>query len=120
MPKITPRSEPNTIHVKTHNNRSNDMPSDWWNGHSKKEIADKLMGTVGFLKQQNQFRYREAAIYAQMYGNMPLFGWVGSYINKMRNMSNQLPIDRPTMSVITSCVDTLVSRISQSKPRPVF
>ena len=31
-----------------------------------------------------------------------------------------LPIDRPTMNVIQSCVDTLVSRITQSRPRPVF
>lgn len=121
MPKITPRVENNTIRVKTTTNgRANDMPSDWWNGNNKKEIAQKMMGTVAFLKQQNQYRYRQAAVYAQMYGNMPLFGWVGSYLNKMRNMNHQMPIDRPTMSVITSCVDTLVSRISQSKPRPVF
>jgi len=120
MPKITPRAESNTVTVKTMPGKQKDIPSDWWNGSSKKEIAQKMMGTVIFLKQQNQYRYRQAAIYAQMYGNMPLFGWVGSYMNKMRNMSNQLPLDRPTMSVITSCIDTLVSRISQSKPAPRF
>lgn len=121
MPKITPRGAgPQEVRVKTLNSRSQDIPTDWWNGNTKKEISEKMMGTVAFLKQQNQFRYRQAAIYAQMYGNMPLFGWVGSYITKMRNMNNMLPIDRPTMSVVTSCIDTLVSRITQSKPRPVF
>jgi hypothetical protein len=53
-----------------------------------------------------------------MYGNQPLFGWAGSSFAKMEQKS--LPMDRPTMSVVTSCIDTLVSRISQSRPRPVF
>ncbi len=50
---------------------------------------------------------------------MPLFGMAGTSLNRM-SQNNQLPLDRPTMNVVQSCVDTLVSRLTQSKPRPVF
>lgn len=119
MPKITAHSDPHTITVKTKTANKRDTPGDWWNANSKKETMEKLLGTVAFLKEVNQFRYRQAAIYARMYGNMPISGWLGQSLNRV-NTSTALPLDRPTMSVITSCVDTLVSRITQSRPRPVF
>jgi hypothetical protein len=119
MPKITPRDSNNTVHVKTMPDVKKDIPSDWWNSNTKSEMCQKLLSTVSFLKEMNQAKYRQASIYARMYGNLPLVGWVGSTLAKM-NSSQQLPYDRPTMSVVTSCVDTLVSKLSQSKPVPSF
>lgn len=121
MPKITPRAAGGreTVTVKTSSDtKKKSTPSDWWNGDSKKEIGEKLLGTVSFLKEQQNQKLRQAAIHARMYGNQPLFGWAGSSFAKLE--SKNLPMDRPTMSVITSCIDTLVSRITQSRPRPVF
>jgi hypothetical protein len=121
MPKITPRAnggrETITVHTQSDAKKKN-IPSDWWNGDSKKEIGEKLLGTVGWLKEQQNQKLRAAAIHARMYGNQPLFGWAGSNFAKLQSKS--LPMDRPTMSVVTSCIDTLVSRITQSRPRPVF
>lgn len=91
----------------------------WWNASSKKEAADMLLGSAAFLKEQNEYRVRQASIFARLYGNLPLANIMGSSLSKIAG-KNTLPIDRPTMSVITSCVDTLVARITQSKPRPVF
>lgn len=119
MAKITPRVESNTVIVKTKTDSKKNAPSDWWNANSKREMADKMLGSVCFLKEQSQYRYRQASIYARLYGNMPLFGWVGTNMTRM-NTSTQLPTDRPTMSVVTSCVDTLVSKLTQSRPRPIF
>jgi hypothetical protein len=120
MPKITPRKKDDKeVIVRTTQKTKRDEPSDWWNAGSKKELAEKLLGTVGFLKEQNLYRYRQASVYSRLYGNMPLFGAVGTNLTKIGN-SNQLPMDRPTMSVITSCVDTLISRITQGRPRPIF
>lgn len=119
MPKITPR-DPNkdkTIVVKTKTKKVE--PGEWWNASSKQDLCNKLLATHAFLKQQNEYRYRQASMYARLYGNMPLFGWVGSNLTRITT-KNQLPSDRPTMSVITSGVDTVTSRLSLSKPRPLF
>lgn len=122
MAKITPKKqgERETIVVKTKaDGKPKNAPSDWWNSGSKKELTEKLLGTVGFLKEQNAYRFKQAALYARLYGNMPLFGVGGTNLTKLSNV-NSLPADRPTMSIITSGVDTIVSRLTQSKPRPIF
>lgn len=118
MPKITPRGKDATVTVKT-KAAPHVLPGDWWNSNSKREICDKLLATTGFLKLQNQFRYRQASIYSRLYGNLPLFGLAGSNLTRVGSR-NQLPSDRPTMSVITSCADTIVSRLTQSRPSPKF
>lgn len=91
----------------------------WWLAGSKAELASQVLDTVGFLKEQQQWRYRQATVYARLYGNMPLQNFFGANMTKMA-VGQALPIDRPTMNVVQSCIDTLVSRITQQRPRPVF
>lgn len=91
----------------------------WWKARSKAELSSQVIETAAFLKEQQQYRYRQASIHARMYGNLPLANYAGSNLTKMSS-PNTLPVDRPTMNVVQSCVDTLVSRISQSKPKPLF
>lgn len=122
MAKITPsnRSSQNTVTVKTY--ATKDRPSaghKWWKASTKAEMGAQLIETAAFLKEQQQFRYRQAGIYTRMYGNMPIYNYAGSTLNKMANSQN-LPIDRPTMNVVQSCIDTLNSRITQARPRPIF
>lgn len=109
----------NTIVVKTKDKSKNESIGAWWNTSTKQELSDKLTGTASFLKEKAQARCRQAAIYARLYSNMPLFGFLGNNLTKMGG-ANQLPIDRPTMSVVTSCIDTIVSRIDQNRPRPLY
>jgi hypothetical protein len=91
----------------------------WWLANSKREVTEQVLATFGFLKQQQQYRYRAAALHARMASNISLFNFVGSSLNKIVN-NVSLPIDRPTMNVVQSCIDTKVSRLTQSRPRPVF
>lgn len=119
MPKVTPRTKDSTVYAKTKNDASaNHLPS-WWEANSKKDLSDSLIATAGFLKERSQYMMRQAGIYARLYGNMPLMGAMGGQFGKI-SPTNSLPIDRPTMNVISSCIDTLVSRIAQSRPRPIF
>lgn len=120
MAKITPRKENNTVVVKTSTKSNNETAGSWWKARSKAELAEQLLGTASLLKEQNAYRYRQAGLNARLYGNMPLMGIVGSQLTRMVAANQQLPMDRPTMSVVTSCIDTLVSRLTQSKPRPIF
>lgn len=121
MPTITktPKGEKNTIVVKTKDNGARRGPSQWWLARSKSDRAAGLLDTAAFLKENLAYRYRQASVYGRLYGNMPIFGALGGTLAKQMS-TNQLPIDRPTMNVVQSCTDTLVSRISQSRPRPVF
>lgn len=91
----------------------------WWEASSKGDLAEQLLDTAAFLKEQQNQRQRAAAIHARMYGNMPIMNFAGTSFSKL-TVNVNLPLDRPTMNVIQSCTDTLTSRITQSRPRPVF
>lgn len=122
MAKITKsdRSKRDVVSVKTKAGQgTTPQGSNWWKAKSKSELAQQVIETAAFLKDQQQYRHRQASIHARMYGNLPLANFAGSNLTKM-STPNSLPIDRPTMNVVQSCVDTLVSRISQSKPKPIF
>jgi hypothetical protein len=92
---------------------------DWWNAKGDQETCSQLLSTAAFIKETQNFRYRQATVYAKLYGNQSLFSFIGASSAKMDSMTG-LPADRPTFNIIQSCVDTLVSRISQSRPAPVF
>lgn len=115
------RSQSNTVSVKTKASERNITPrgANWWRAKSKAELQSAVLDTAAYLKEQQAYRWRQASIHARMYGNLPLASYAGSNLQKM-NTPNNLPIDRPTMNVVQSCVDTLVSRIGQSKPKPTF
>lgn len=122
MPKITKVTRPQTreIVVKTtQNNNPLNQGYKWWNAGSKIDLSQQLVSTAAFLKMQQGYRYQQAALMATLYGNKSLTGYVGSNINKLP-VGNRMPLDRPTMNVIQSCIDTLVSRVTQSKPKPLF
>lgn len=93
--------------------------SAWWKSSNDAELCGQLLGCAAFLKESQGYRYRQAAIYARLYGNMSLFSFAGSNMNKL-DQNHALPVDRPTFNVIQSATDTLVSKISQSRPAPVF
>lgn len=120
MAKIVPRETVSTVSVRTKNNATpGDQSFKWWNAGSRKDLSNQVIATATYLKQQQQYRFRQAAIYSRLYGNAPIFNVVGSNLNRL-GTTNSLPIDRPTMNVVQSCVDTLVSRITQSRPKPTF
>jgi hypothetical protein len=119
--KITPR-DPQTktkITVSTQPNKVEARGYKWWHAKTKKEKAEQVVTTASFLKDYQQYRYRQASVFSRLYGNIPLMSGFGSNMSRLGN-SQSLPVDRPTMNVVQSCIDTLVSRISQSRPRPVF
>jgi len=91
----------------------------WWKSTNKKELADGLLATAVYLKENQNFRHRQAAIYARLYGNRALFSHAGSNINRFDDVSG-MPADRPTFNIVQSSIDTLVSRIGQNRPSPVF
>jgi hypothetical protein len=91
-----------------------------WQEEAKPDDAAKqMLMTAAYLKESQGYRYRQANIYARLYGNQSLYSFIGSNMSKM-DSSLGLPEQRPTFNLIQSATDTLVSRISQSRPQPVF
>lgn len=91
----------------------------WWGAKDDRSLCDQVLTTAAYLKEGQAARYRQTAVYARLYGNQSLFSFAGSNVTKLDN-PNGLPTDRPTFNLISSATDTLVSRISQSRPAPVF
>lgn len=93
--------------------------SQWWIEKDADKAASQMLTSAAYLKESQGYRYRQAAIYARLYGNQSLYSFAGSNMSKM-DQANGLPQERPTFNLIQSATDTLVSRISQSRPQPVF
>ena len=118
--KVSPTKPVTSITMNTSGKKAKDLhKTQWWTSKSDKERCEALIATASYLKESQNYRYRQAAIYARLYGNMSLFSFIGSNMSKL-DQSTGLPSDRPTFNVIQSCIDTLVSRISQAKPSPEF
>ena len=91
----------------------------WWEESDSDKAASMMLTSAAYLKESQGYRYRQTAIYARLYGNQSLYSFAGSNISKM-DQTYGLPQERPTFNLIQSVTDTLVSRISQSRPQPVF
>lgn len=93
--------------------------SQWWIEKDADKAASLMLTSAAYLKESQAYRYRQAAIYARLYGNQSLYSFAGTNISKM-DQTYGLPQERPTFNLVQSATDTLVSRISQSRPQPVF
>ncbi len=107
------------VTFKTTHTTEAQMLAQWWLEEKPDKAAAQMLTTAAYLKESQQYRYRQAAIYARLYGNQSLYSFAGSNISKM-DQTYGLPQERPTFNLIQSVTDTLVSRISQSRPQPVF
>lgn len=107
----------------TFNTRANaDQPmtlSQWWLERDANKAAAQLLTSASYLKESQAYRYRQTAVWARLYGNQSLYSFAGNNISKM-DQTQGLPQERPTFNLIQSVTDTLVSRITQSRPQPVF
>lgn len=113
-------SQPKTvIMAKTKDSKPKPSAWAWWKANSKRELCMQLLSTANYLKESQNFRYKQTAVYARLYGNMSMFSFIGANMSKM-DQSTGLPSDRPTFNVVQSAIDTLISRISQNRPAPVF
>jgi len=109
----------NRVTFKTKAESNSSMLSPWWEEKDGNKAANLMLTTAAYLKESQGYRYRQAAIYARLYGNQSLYSFAGANISKM-DQTYGLPQERPTFNLVQSVTDTLVSRITQSRPQPVF
>ncbi len=117
--KISPSKREAKVTFKTKPDMQQATISPWWDAHQPDKAAAMMLTTAAYLKESQGYRYRQAAVYARLYGNQTLYSFAGTNISKM-DQTYGLPQERPTFNLIQSVTDTLVSRLSQSRPQPVF
>lgn len=118
--KVTNAPNPKSkITFKTTDMSANMVLTQWWLEKDGDKAAQYMLTSAAFLKETQAYRYRQAAIYARLYGNQSLYSFAGANMSKM-DQTMGLPQERPTFNLVQSCIDTLVSRIAQSRPQPVF
>lgn len=118
--KVTNAKGPNSkITFKTKMTDESMTLQQWWIEDNPDKAASQMLTTAAYLKESQAYRYRQTAVYARLYGNQSLYSFAGSNISKM-DQTQGLPQERPTFNLVQSVTDTLVSRISQSRPQPVF
>lgn len=94
--------------------------AEWWpEDLSDDKRALALCGTASYLKTQQTYRMRQLAVDVRMYAGLSVYSYAGSNVSKM-DQTKTLPEDRPTFNLISACTDTVVARLSQAKPTPVF
>lgn len=126
MPKITSKDKSpgrstkrETIQAKTREAVKLPIASyQWWNAQNDKDLCFQTISTANYLQKTQQYRIRGASIFSRIYSGKGLMNYALN--SKVLDTSNQLPVRRPTMNVSQSCVDTLVSRITQNSPRPMY
>ena len=109
----------NKVTFKTKPDMESMVLTPWWEIKEGNRSASLMLTSAAYLKETQAYRYRQAAVYARLYGNQSLYSFAGNNMSKM-DQTYGLPQERPTFNLIQSAIDTLVSRISQSRPQPVF
>ncbi len=91
----------------------------WWEEKNEATRAQQLCATFAYLKQGQTSRLRQAAIFARMYSGQALFSFIGANMSLLDQYSPLAP-NRPTYNLVSAVTDTLVSKITQARPTPVF
>lgn len=109
----------NKVTFKTSDRSAPMVLSPFWDEKNDDKAASLAINQAAYLKESQQYRYRQTATFARLYGNQSLYSFAGSSLAKL-DQTTGLPQERPTFNLVQSSTDTLVSRISQSRPQPVF
>lgn len=117
--KVTGIPKTNSVTFKTKDIPDSKTVFKWWEAKDDSLLCNQLLSTVAFLKESQNYRQRQASIYARLYGNQSLFSFIGQNMSRLDQQTG-LPSDRPTFNLIQSCIDTVVARLSQSEPTPIF
>lgn len=90
----------------------------WWEKKGK-QCCDSISSTVQFLQKQQAPRLRNMVANARLYGNVGTLGVGSSAFGQLLQGSG--PVKKyATYNACQSGIDTLVSHIGESKPRPFY
>lgn len=90
----------------------------WWTAEED-TLPGAVMGQVGAIIKSDMGRIESYNTYAKLYGTYTPTFWNGYQLANSGKPTAPMR-DRLTYNIVQSCIDTLVSRIAQNKPKPMF
>lgn len=94
------------------------MVTSKWYTLKGQQMADALFGYVSTLRKEQAYRQDENYRHLRLYGNMEVFG-LKTY-SFYRSEPSSAVQNRVTLNIIQSMIDTVVSKLTKNKPRPLF
>lgn len=91
----------------------------WWLADTPSMRAMQLCESAAYLKTNQTYKFRRYAAFIRMYCGLSIYNYAGASVSRV-DRTRTLPEDRPTFNLVQSCIDTLLSRLSQDKPEPKF
>ena len=107
------------ITIKTGSKSDKKAVYQWWKADNDSQKAAQLLSTAAYIKENQNWRIRQLAVDIRLYCGLSVYSYAGSNVSKL-DQTKSLPDDRPTFNLIQAVTDTIVSRIGQSRPAPVF
>ena len=90
----------------------------WWLVEEK-DLAQAVLTHVASIIRADQGRISGYNTYAKLYGTWTPTFWNGYQLANTGKPTAPMR-ERLTYNIVQSCIDTLTSRISQNKPKPMF
>lgn len=91
----------------------------WWRLDNRDDMARSIVGTQQLLERAQSGRVRQYVINNRLYGNSMLSGAQAQAYTRLL-ASSRLANERMTFNAIQSIIDTLTSRVGETKPRPYY
>lgn len=95
-----------------------DLIQKWWTVPTD-EMPAAIASNVRFIQEHQGQRMTQQLISTRLYGNLSLMGTNGLTYSKMASVVNSLR-DRISYNVVSSCIDTVTSKMAKNKPKPLF
>lgn len=89
----------------------------WWKS-KQKETHSHVFQYVKYLDKHQEYRNDQNLKYFRLYGNSDVLP--SSSFKFFRAEPSAPTVNRVTMNVVQSMIDTVVSKITKNKPRPMF
>lgn len=90
----------------------------WWNLEGE-DRARVIAETVDTIARQQDVRMRQYLVSARLYGNILVTGPNGLSYSKLQTTVPSMR-ERISFNVVQSATDTIVSKITKSRPKPLF
>ncbi len=90
----------------------------WFQTKKNGDVHSKVFQYIKYLTQEQSYRSEQNLKNFRLYGNDAMPGSSFGF-NKFQSPSSSLS-NRVTMNVVQSMIDTVVSKITKNKPRPMF
>jgi hypothetical protein len=98
-------------------NNANDG-SYWWKSKTSSDLFENVFQYIHHLDTEQSYRSNDNLRNARLYGNYEMLGLNAHGYNQSKT-GNSLR-NRVTLNVVQSMVDTVVSKMTKNKPRPLF